>query len=122
MNLFLYTLDRAVISSVLRYVIDQFKHVEANYKRNISTERYILETANNFSGNFRSYICPLSDSLARAIILSLLIEFSSSEQVEPGLPLLLPFNFECKIGNFTRQTRILEWIDSLKGWMSLSPQ
>ncbi|KAF3634359.1 hypothetical protein FXO37_26532 [Capsicum annuum] len=38
----------------------------------------------------------------------------------------------CKIGNFTRQmnlelvisqpAQILEWIDSLKGWMSLSPQ
>ncbi|KAM3396518.1 putative protein isoform X1 [Capsicum galapagoense] len=131
-NLFLYPFARAAISSVESYAIDQFMHVEANCKRNISVERYILETANNFSGNSRSYICPLSYSMARATILSLLIELSSSERVEPGLPLLLPFNFECKNGNFTRQinldlvichpTRILEWIDSLKGSMSLLPQ
>ncbi|PHT49445.1 hypothetical protein CQW23_09192 [Capsicum baccatum] len=131
-NLFLYPIDRAAISSVERYAIDEFRHVEANCERNISVERYILETANNFSGNPRSYICPLSYGMARATILSLLIELSSSERVEPGLPLLLPFNFGCKNGNFTRQinlelvichpARILEWIDSLKGSMSLSPQ
>ncbi|PHU19001.1 hypothetical protein BC332_10152 [Capsicum chinense] len=131
-NLFLYPFDRAAISSVERYAIDEFRHVEANCERNISVERYILETANNFSGNPRSYICPLSYSMARAKILSLLIELSSSERVEPGLPLLLPFNFGCKNGNFTRQinlelvichpARILEWIDSLKSSMSLSPQ
>ncbi|KAM3358238.1 hypothetical protein P3S68_021169 [Capsicum galapagoense] len=74
---FLSHFDRAAISSVERYAIDQFRHVEANCKRNISVER-------------------------------------------------------CKNGNFTRQinlelvichpARILEWIDSLKGLMSLSPQ
>ncbi|PHT57775.1 hypothetical protein CQW23_00138 [Capsicum baccatum] len=131
-NSFLYPFSRAAISSVERYAIDQFMHVEANCKRNISVERYILETANNFSGNFISYIYPLSYSMARATILCLLIELSSSERVEPDLPLLLPFNFGCKNENFTRQinldlvichpTRILEWIDSLKGSMSLSPQ
>ncbi|KAF3654749.1 hypothetical protein FXO38_14993 [Capsicum annuum] len=129
-NSFLYPFARAALSNVERYTIDQFRHVEANCKRNISVERYILETANNFSGNSRSYICLLSYSMARGTILSLLIELSSSERV--GFPLLLPFNFGCKNGNFTRQinlelvifhpARILEWIDSLKGAMSLSPQ
>ncbi|PHU19207.1 hypothetical protein BC332_10358 [Capsicum chinense] len=76
-NSFLYSLDRFATSRVERYEIDQFKHVRANCRRDISVER-------------------------------------------------------CKIGNFTRQmnlelvisqpSQILEWIDSLKGWMSLSPQ
>ncbi|KAF3620856.1 hypothetical protein FXO38_32139 [Capsicum annuum] len=76
-NSFLYSLDRFATSRVERYEIDQFKHVRANCRRDISVER-------------------------------------------------------CKIGNFTRQmnlelvisqpAQILEWIDSLKGWMSLSPQ
>ncbi|PHU21417.1 hypothetical protein BC332_06524 [Capsicum chinense] len=80
----------------------------------------------------RSYICPLSDKVALATILSLLTELYSSEQVELGLPLLLPFDFRCKIGNFTWQINmklvisqpvlILEWIDSLKSWTPLSPQ
>ncbi|PHU20441.1 hypothetical protein BC332_11592 [Capsicum chinense] len=127
---FLYFLDRAAISRVERYAINQFRHVKANCKRDISVERYIFENANVFSGNFRSYIYPLSDNMARATTLSLLIELCSSEQVEPGLPLRLPFDFRYKIGNFTRQinlelvisqpARILEWIDSLKGWTSLS--
>ncbi|PHT57498.1 hypothetical protein T459_35531 [Capsicum annuum] len=76
-NSFLYSLDRFATSRVERYEIDQFRHVRANCRRDISVER-------------------------------------------------------CKIGNFTRQmnlelvisqpAQILEWIDSLKGWMSLSPQ
>ncbi|KAF3663029.1 hypothetical protein FXO37_12198 [Capsicum annuum] len=105
-NSFLYPFARAALSSVERYTIDQFRHVEANCKRNISVERYILETANNFSGNSRSYICLLSYSMAHGTILSLLIELSSSERVEPGFPLLLPFNFGCKNGNFTRQINL----------------
>ncbi|PHT84320.1 hypothetical protein T459_12763 [Capsicum annuum] len=131
-NSFLYFLDRAAISRVERYAINQFRHVRANCKRDISMERYIFENANVFSGNFRSYIYLLSDNMARATTLSLLIELCSSEQVEPGLPLRLPFDFRYKIGNFTRQinlelvisqpARILEWIDSLKGWTSLSPR
>ncbi|KAM3220174.1 putative protein isoform X1 [Capsicum annuum] len=92
-NSFLYSLDWAATSRVERYIIDQFKHVRSNCKRDISVERYILENANNFSENFRSYICPLSDNRARATILSLLIELCSSEQVKPGLLLLLPFEF-----------------------------
>ncbi|PHT99207.1 hypothetical protein BC332_31814 [Capsicum chinense] len=131
-NSFLYSLDRAATSRVERYTIDQFRHVRANCKRDISVERYLFENANVFSGNFRSYIYPLSDNMARTTTLSLLIELCSSEQVEPGLPLRLPFDFRYKIGNFTWQinlelvisqhARILEWIDSLKVWTSLSPQ
>ncbi|PHT40245.1 hypothetical protein CQW23_19099 [Capsicum baccatum] len=131
-NLFLYSLDRAATSRVERYAIDQFRHVRANCKRDISVERYIFENANVFSGNFKSYIYPLSDNMARATTLSLLIELCSSERVEPGLPLRLPFDFRYKIGNFTWQinlelvisqpARILEWIDSLKVWTSLSPR
>ncbi|KAM3217916.1 hypothetical protein P3L10_022445 [Capsicum annuum] len=123
-NSFLYSLDRAATSRVERYAIDQFRHVRANCKRDISVERYIFENANVFSGNFRSYIYPLSDNMARATTLSLLIELCSSEQVEPGFPLRLPCDFRYKIGNLTRQinlelvisqpARILEWIDSLK--------
>ncbi|KAF3639724.1 hypothetical protein FXO38_04386 [Capsicum annuum] len=131
-NSFLYSLDRAATSRVERYAIDQFRHVRANCKRDISVERYIFENANVFSGNFRSYIYPLSDNMARATTLSLLIELCSSEQVEPGFPLRLPCDFRYKIGNLTRQinlelvisqpARILEWIDSLKVWTSLSPR
>ncbi|PHT86142.1 hypothetical protein T459_08248 [Capsicum annuum] len=95
-NSFLHSLDRAAISRVERYAIDQFRHVRANCKRDISVERYIFENANVFSGNFRSYIYPLSDNMARATTLSLLIELCSSEQVEPGLPLRLPFDFRFK--------------------------
>ncbi|PHT49639.1 hypothetical protein CQW23_09386 [Capsicum baccatum] len=105
-NLFLYPFDRAAISSVERYAIDEFRHVEANCERNISVDRYILETANNFSGNPRSYICPLSYSMTRATILSLWIELSSSEQVEPGLPLLLRFNFGWLDVTFAQQVKV----------------
>ncbi|KAM3324819.1 hypothetical protein P3S67_005971 [Capsicum chacoense] len=131
-NSFLYSLDRAATSRVERRAIDQFRHARANCKRYISVERYIFKNANVFSGNFRSFIYPLSDNMARATTLSLLIELCSSEQVEPGLPLQLPFDFRYKIGNFTRQinlelvisqpARILEWIDSLKVWTSLLPR
>ncbi|KAM3288995.1 putative protein isoform X1 [Capsicum chacoense] len=131
-NSFLYSLNQAATSRVERYAIDQFRHVRANCKRDISVERYIFKNANVFSGNFRSYIYPLFDNMAHATALSLLIELYSSEQVEPGLPLRLPLDFRYKIGNFTRQinlelvisqpTRILEWIDSLKGWTSLLPR
>ncbi|PHT33217.1 hypothetical protein CQW23_29554 [Capsicum baccatum] len=99
-NSFLYSLDQAAISRVEMYAIDQFRHVRANCKRDINVERYIFENANVFSGNFRSYIYPLSDNMARATTLSLLIELCSSEQVEPGLPLRLPLDFRFSIHTF----------------------
>ncbi|PHT83149.1 hypothetical protein T459_11592 [Capsicum annuum] len=43
-NLFLYSLDRAATSRVERYAIDQFKHVRANCKRDISVERFSTHT------------------------------------------------------------------------------
>lgn len=59
----------------------------------VAKARGSLETANNLLGDFRSYVCLFSDSMARPTMLSLLIELLSSEQVEPDLPLLLPFDF-----------------------------
>ncbi|PHU27942.1 hypothetical protein BC332_00035 [Capsicum chinense] len=78
-NLFLYPFARAAIFSVESYAIDQFMHVEANCK-----------------------------SMARATILSLLIELSSSERVEPGLPLLLPFNFGSYIVAYCVDSKIIK--------------
>ncbi|PHT54057.1 hypothetical protein CQW23_08519 [Capsicum baccatum] len=99
---FLYSVDGVATSTIKPNIIDQLRYIEfidhslpvlLGSSDEVAKARGSLETANNLLGDFRSYVCLFSDSMARPTMLSLLIELLSSEQVEPDLPLLIPFDF-----------------------------